>query len=117
MKYIKTFENLDKYYIPISISQYYMASESIDMTLDDSEVQSIKSILDEKLKKYSFKFYGVEGSQFVNITAKKNVSYIQIEIVKSQDEWYYIYISESLDSIYFKCDQFEGLLKCLQDNI
>ena len=34
-------------------------------------------------------------------------------ITKLKDEWYYLIIG----GIFYRCDQFEGLLKCIEDNI
>lgn len=44
---------------------------------------------------------------------------VEIEIYSVKDEWFYICIYRKLNEVttYYKCDQFYGLIKCIEDNI
>lgn len=41
-------------------------------------------------------------------------------MIKLKDEWYYVMMDmsdQAQDDLFFKCDQFEGLIKLIQDYI
>ena len=55
--------------------------------------------------------YGEDSTQKTLIFIGKS---FRVDINKCNDEWYYIEYSPSYDrDCYYKCDQFDGLLNCL----
>lgn len=128
MKYIKTFEDI-KYYKDISCAEYSIAIDAICLEPNDLEIQSIKDILIDKHPwfKFDVKHGGIDSKidikdlPYIQISSENyiNNKRLNIEIVKSTDEWYYLFISNNKGTLdnYYKCDQFDSLLKCLKDNI
>lgn len=86
-----------------------------------NEINSIKSILEDKYK-ISVEIYKhfnrASNSDNTNqtITAsrpKVGKELFRYDIWKLEDEWYIVKMGDIATSIYYQCDQFEGLLKLL----
>ena len=82
--------------------------------ITDDEIQSIKKLLPNC--KYELISHHIIDKSVLVITNDG----IYINLVKSIDEWYYIYIKTDVINKYFrnktwrfKCDQLDGLLECI----
>jgi len=113
MKYIKLFENL--YYSEISIDEYeslisyksYSPSDHLNAPFNEDELDKIsKSIGHYSLKKVNPYFVRINLGDLMLIG----------NILKDNDEWFYLYLFSNSEKTW-KCDQLEGLLKCIKDNI
>ena len=99
MKYLKEY-NHKKDYIEISEGEYISYkddSKKLDM-FSNTELKAIQTIL---------------PSAKLNSFSKNIFLYNIIDIYKDNDEWYYIDICIHFNGYYYKCDQFEGLMDCL----
>ena len=96
---IKLFEEYNNdYYHEISKEEYdlYMNSE----VFTDEEINSLKKLI-----------FGIKLISGSLIKFKKS-----FYIDKLPDEWYILNdYNHNNNPIYYKCDQFEGLLKCIKD--
>lgn len=114
-------ENSDDYYKLISsddVNRLIGLKDFEDNRIDFSgnEIDLIKSALDDKYKVYvtnkhhfSYKTY-----QTINVSRPKlGKELFKYEIWKLEDEWYIVKMGDIHASIYYQCDQFEGLLKLL----
>lgn len=96
------------------------------LEFDDSEIAEMINILDSMEMSHTGKISGrcyaftknykklIEGdpSDFFNYLKRQRL--LPIEIWKTSDEWYFV----NLNYIkYIKCDQWDGLLQCLDQNV
>lgn len=75
------------------------------------EIESIESIL-----KSTYKIELYKNNRYHTIVAlrpKIGKELFRYEIWKLEDEWYIVKMGDIYASIYYQCDQFEGLLKLL----
>ena len=119
MKYIRMFEDLDEdLYSEISRSDYYeeVGTDIRDLTpFTSREIKILNSIGfrdDRKDTDLLTSDKSLINKFFVYKERRTFNSAINLNLTKSDDEWYYI-ISESTTK-YYKCDQFDGLLECLK---
>ena len=124
---IKLFESFNEYYYEITSSEAIETSYSDDIKPDFTE----KEISDIRNKVYEINDIRrprrirnccVNCPYLIEIF---NGPYLTpfITIEKMKDEWYSVSIRHNtqnvneIKNIYFKCDQFEGLLKWLEDYV
>ena len=135
MKYIKLFENFEEYY---SLSDE-ATFESPAVGFSDSEMEAIDSMsnrsskpikiekirfdpfsmtplvkLDEDPEEYDFFKHGYPKN---SVVYQINILYIGkfISIRKLEDEWYVIRYNKNSVDLYYKCDQYDGLVKFLEN--
>jgi hypothetical protein len=142
MKYLKAFESygVEDYYKEITEFEYdddicniggtdgeedveYMREKWVEFT--DQEISKITEILSEKkdvnyiIDLPNFKFWKENGIARARLDIKPSKKSKTLEnimyIVKLEDDWYYLY--DCYPNKFYKCDQFDGLLKCIKDNI
>ena len=90
-----------RYYDSMSVSDFILCRRKRFLEFIDSEVSRLG------------KFGVVDVGDRVLIVCRNNV-------YKLADEWYIVYIYFSNNdgsSVIYKCDQMEGLIKCLEDII
>ena len=113
---IKLFEHYNEYYTEISSNIYYKKFDD-RLILNENEINEINNFFDSWTK-YNY-------IKYIEYTIWIQSDYKEICLYKISDEWYYIrfYFSEYeayTDKIkseiykYYKCDQLEGLIKCLE---
>jgi hypothetical protein len=139
MKYIKMFESFEgEYYKEVDLSEweewvmsdYYTNREKFTT----NEVSKLKELIPE-LDCYddtnpisNFNYILCESNVFskkFDYTNNVGNIYNYIEIYKITDDYYYLEFhtysyNETLVCTYgsyYKCDQFDGLLRCIEDNI
>ena len=111
MKYIKLFESLEDGYVKKGSIEFNMIEES---KFTEAEIKKLTGMGFEK-EQYNRVLYSK------NIYPSKNIHY-KIYIVKGSDEWFYVNyynvhklkIGERRTDDYYECDQFDGLLNCLE---
>lgn len=132
----------NKDYTLIDASIYSDMITHISINFTDTELNDIRKVLDDLKLVYNLDIkYGDVPFNGVNTIIDSDLPYASVmlkgltndngyykftrisilEIVKFDDEWYYLFISKanedkSMDN-YYKCDQFNGLLQCLKDNL
>jgi hypothetical protein len=138
MKYLKLFEEHNKYYTNISEEEYFkLVSGEYDPLLNyngenfseyanylinnwveftENEIQQISQTLPD----HELKYTDFENIPKGEIELSKNEygmpSASVIIITKLKDEWFIIMDDRSnLDAPYFKCDQMDGLIKYLKN--
>lgn len=83
----------------------------------NKEIDSIRKRVKSELEVFLSE---EDNRQYLYYKKRNNDHYI----LKNKDEWYYIMVrirkyhmddSVSIRDVYYKCDQFDGLLKCLED--
>lgn len=106
MKYLKLYENYNKYYTNISQEEYEGCYDIDNFT--DVEINTIKDIINNfDINSKLEKIY----NSFIRLKIKKK----EIDISKIKDEWFLIEVRNinNLDrdpDFLFKSDQFEGLI-------
>ena len=115
MKHLKKFNE--------SSNEYYQTSEYnewIDVIYSKS-VEFEQKYVDEIQKRLKTEYYRInQHSNFIEIVYDRWSNY---EIGQAQDEWFYVRkeVQDIMSGpynesyVYYKCDQFEGLLKFLKD--
>jgi hypothetical protein len=108
MRYLKLFEGFDtnQYYWEISFDEFTQL-EPVDFD------ENLLKIIEERLS--DGREIGIRASSYMIGLYGEPCDYY---IGQSNDEWFYAYSidqTNDLDSGYYKCDQFEGLLKFLED--
>ena len=115
MKYLRKFnESSSEYYEEIEntylICDFFKDAAGVfGSTFDIKKryVDEIKQRLvtdDYQIKKYGY---------FIRINS--NESNYNYEIGQDNDEWFYVQVTIKFRDVYYKCDQFEGLIKFLED--
>ena len=121
MKHLKMFEGFSKedYYTRLPDGNF----EVVLVKFNPKE----SSIISDKLKEFDVDVK--EDSRTFHVVGdyiRRKHRYIYLRIDKSEDDWFYIHkghihpsgsIDTTEDFEYYKCDQLEGLLKCIEDNI
>jgi len=139
MKYIKMFESFEgEYYKEVDLSEweewvmsdYYTNREKFTT----NEVSKLKELIpefdcyDDTNPISNFNYILCESNVFskkFDYTNNVGNIYNYIEIYKITDDYYYLEFhthsyNETLVCTYisyYKCDQFDGLLRCIEDNI
>jgi len=89
------------------------------LSFDSNEIKEIKKIFPNCKQVFDGFF---EGSIFIRYTQPQHHSITtptfenDIELEKMSDEWYYVRFQDSVNppsNRYYKCDQLNGLLECL----
>ena len=129
MKYLKLFES-NEYYTQISRDDYtkkigfdgggwdenFISDTWVSFT--EKELEFIKNLTKGDIKEVMDdvpsigSYIRVEHTKIDRKT--RIVEYHYLWINKSKDEWYYL---NDYNSLYYKCDQFEGLIACLKNEI
>ena len=117
MKYLKKFnESSNEYYLSVDYNEWINAVYSKSVRFEERYIDEIKNRLKTEYKKIR------PGGNYIEIVYDKLSNELpphSYEIGQCQDEWFYVKKDEEQqmdDFIYYKCDQFEGLLKFLEDN-
>ena len=131
---IKLFEQYNQYYQEISEVEYdgklfpypefppdpRSRPENQD-DFDDNEIKILKNLYDVEVQYSSHNnyielrnpIYDNEYPKDLQIKMREHKIGIVYFLNKLTDEWYLV--CDSFNGKYYKCDQFEGLLKCLDD--
>ena len=112
MKHLKIFEGFSRedYYIVQDVAQ--------DIVLEKFSPKEL-SIIKDKLSDFflsEVSAYGILAKKFYT---KEDGKY-SLHIKKSEDDWFYVdkwVIEPNFSETRYKCDQLEGLLKCIDDII
>ena len=133
MKWIKIFEDFNEYYSEISQTEWTDMIRYTTYTWDKSEINKIESLYDDSVKvietdSISHRFDEYPPNSLLVLKSKKSLigrivpkkfsnfweSVIgKVVIYKMMDDWFAVWSHG--DQKYYKCDQFDGLVKCLKD--
>ena len=130
MKYIKIYEEFEDSYFEIDEEEYKFRLNGMEKgrnILDYNIVSLLNSIgkareswLDftSKEKRILRKKFDVinkykKDSKSISIRVEDGVA----DLSKLPDEWYYVHLCVNKSDTYYKCDQWEGLMDCLNDII
>jgi hypothetical protein len=130
---IKLFEEYNQWYTEITFNQYMQVINNIDEegfpaefpkdreTFNDVEIHQIEKFISD-YKNYQFEYSLNPGiGKYIKIDLdykySQTGSFLSVSINKIEDEWYYIRVSGFKLSLWFKCDQFDGVIKLLDDNL
>ena len=99
---IKLFEEYNQYYNEINIDEF---SDGPILAFTTSEIKYItnKCGIIEYDEFQDMIFYTVEENKFV--------------LYKQADEWFLLRYSYKGKNHYYKCDQLDGLIKCINDTL
>ncbi len=122
MKHLKKFNESNSFYSTISYVEIEDLRSHNRELFSDDEVNSIVSKLDNF---FNEKHYKIEGNKRIGVETieigdkQYGPSDVKFYISKYEDEWYgieyYKAVGLAYQKTYYKCDQFEGLLKFLDD--
>ena len=126
MKYIKTFESSNEFYKKLGNNLQIRKRDL--RVFGEKESEEIKKIANYYKLKILVEKKHHQGFSYDSIWiwdagfAFEKAVDVFLYIYKTDDEWYYIAVRSSdigqLDTYsWFKCDQIEGVIKCLQDEI
>ena len=115
MKHIRLFEGFDtdEYYQKISYDEY-CSTYSIDFEYKyydklnryyRDEVFSAEPVLEK------------DGDNIKMVDLNPHEVGYRVTIYQGEDEWFFVAIRDFFIMSYFKCDQYEGLIKCLDEEI
>lgn len=129
MKYLKKFNESSEstYYEEIFGTDPILNHDTNDeIIFTNDEVETIRSLYNNEIFSITLKGWGegavVFDGSIVNEIGIKD-KFDTYHIYKYDDEWYILLVKKANFKIstardmtkYYKCDQFEGLLKCLKD--
>lgn len=113
MKHLKLFEGYsDKFYSEITEGEFYDLSNFIS---SENSFISLENKYISKLIKFGFR---VEKGGFICSDDVKWMFKDNICIYQLEDDYFIVSISEHINNPhikYYKCDQFDGLIKLLKD--
>jgi hypothetical protein len=141
MRYIKLFKesNTDDYYKLIDMIEFNTSLNQSTININDNTVNKVENQMLRKkslhkrgigniiTSSYSINKVIVKQSHEENRHQECNLFGISISIINSslvefylliielEDEWFLMRIRRNDDMVYYKCDQLEGLLKCIDD--
>ncbi len=117
MKYLKKFEdNENQFFTEITKGEFHNSKE-FACDIKDEFIEKITSLAKDKKISREIEIGEYTSFYFIHINYPGNNTVFFVDIYESKDEWFFVNI-ESLQStidVYYKCDQFEGLLKLLSD--
>lgn len=127
MKHIKLFESIIGYQL-VDLDEYSNKIVEDSVKFTEKELVDIKKTLNDNYDSLEIYYADdeVEDRQYLSVKSSKPIdgqnfrSYrSDIEIMKFDDEWYYleIYNYAKKSFLYYKCDQFYGLINCIKNNI
>lgn len=102
MKYIKLFESNENF---LEVDR----SEFINLLHINIEPNAKKKI-EDWCQKYKYNLY---GEHKLTIVAMNIIKLFEADIFQADDEWFSIRLFLNKNIIYYKCDQIEGLIDCL----
>ena len=120
MKYLKLFEEKsNEYYTEINVDEWQISVDDDDhkVPFKDIEVSRIIALVDPwKITQNS------HNTPLIGNNVRGD-SPIYFNIYKTDDDWYYLYynrdeiINGEKEDVehYYRCDQFDGILQCLED--
>jgi hypothetical protein len=142
MRHIKIFEMFDptkavknEFYQEISYSEYNKLTDWGSDTrrgnvvkITDSEVERLEDIIGVEVERM-IPYDDDRAGKWIKFEIKKDRlpheegptdRGSEIDIMKGDDDWYYVWMelfvyTERKDKEWYKCDQFEGLVKLLKD--
>lgn len=114
VKHLKLFESSDPYYTPISMNDYDDYDYKEYLRFDDPEIKKLESLFG---KWRSHRLYPESHTRRSNNGICFVYAGMSVVIRKLEDEWYLISENSVLSFSIYKCDQWEGLLKCLKEKI
>ena len=119
MKYLKKFNEgiSNEYYEPVDSSMF---DDRTQIVFTDDEIYRIEGILKEKATGIRFSYTSPNHEDLSNIGVRTDGGSLLCNIEKYEDEWYFVYrglfqLKGSVGKTHFACDQFEGLIKLLND--
>ena len=106
---------MSEYYKIIS---KYLYNEYQYENFNDNEIHKIKTVAN--IKKLVFKYSANREVSLILHNTSWSPKRFLFDIRKSKDDWYYISyhnkdLRGSIKDIYYKCDQFDGLLKLIDE--
>ena len=110
MRYLKYFENVNEYYYSIKFNEF--AKNRLLISFTYNEKDKIKSILEGT--NYIF----VDGLTLTIDSGYPRAELTKIDYIhikKCDDEWFFVSLSVEDTDEFYKCDQFDGLIKFLED--
>lgn len=91
------------------LCRYFRQTKEVDMNLMHLIKLEIDKSLIDRLNSLGHRAYNYHYNDKRVLTS----SSLDVVIFEVPDEWYYIF--SSISRKYYKCDQFDGLVKCLND--
>jgi hypothetical protein len=125
MKYLKMFESHNEYYTEITVDEFEIGV-GVDkfISMSSNDVIRMERMLSDLCSVGISSIRMGEGDHvfrklYMSLCDKSKPGPIIIDIRQVVDEWYYLHFYNHHNSInrFYKCDQFEGLMKCLGDII
>ena len=117
MRYLKLFEGFDTddYYVKIDEEKY------LDLLGDDWENErKVSKDVVNKLKKLGYLVTSVPQTYSMNAKFKSvfiPYGFQDARIYQLDDEYFILELKPRRPQICYLCDQFEGLIKCIKDNL
>ena len=94
---------MNTYYTKIDFNEfYYKRNRSEIFSFTDQEIKCLERFGEVDIR------FNKDIKYYLHVCLSTNKLY------KMVDEWYYVY-NDSIVESYYKCDQFEGLIKCLEN--
>ncbi len=113
MKYIKYFENYEDHFIKVDSFSPSIFRPTTNKEFDEEEVDKIRGFVDSNSDTLHL-YKNPKGNDLQILNFGKN----KCTIYKLSDEWYYLFKWIGNDEVEaYKCDQVEGVLKCIEINI
>lgn len=108
-------------YNDITLDNWVLISHNND-SCDISDKDLFR--LESRYVGFTFKFLDYSGWTYTDNYVRYNLHLLRIRhfnkrlekrchIFKAEDEWYYVKVGEGKRIYYYKCDQIEGLIECL----
>lgn len=120
---IKLFEEYNKYFDEIQKVNFIESTEGYNLPFTQQEIDSVKKGVGDTSYTSPMSISSPDEENVLTIfNSGRKYRKLEACIVKKLDEWFYVehlsYRSEPEifnAAHYYKCDQLEGLLKCLKD--
>lgn len=115
MKYLKMFEDLNNEYYKIrgvEFDRFFYADPNMSQEFNENELRFLKM---KGFSDQEDELVGDNGS--VTYFVQRVVAGEIINLYKEYDSWYYVQstFNQMRGVKYYKCDQFDGLVKCLKN--
>ena len=115
---IKLFEEYNDYYHEITYDEYIHYSNQFWLSFTKNEFIGIENKMCELIQDCDIWKYDWTGNlsktddaALLAFTFRMGKTLVNVEMHKLSDEWFITYHLGK----FYKCDQFEGLIKCLED--
>lgn len=102
------------YYKKIGYDEYSNLLWDNSISIKSSRINKLEILL-PTFDILTTSFHGIKGENIIYVKILVNKFEVPIELIELVDEWFIVYLPSYGSISQYKCDQFDGVIKLLED--